>query len=219
MDADALFQYATAKLQDRDWTDAEAAFTRFTLQYPTHPRVSEARYRVGETFFARKEFVTAAAEFNRIAAENPTGEWADDARYQVCLSYYRLAPRPALYQEYTESAIDHCNSLLVYYPNSEFAPRARELITELTNRLAQKQYDVGESYFRRQAWHSANIYYDLVVAEFEGTIWAPRALLRLLQSYTALKYEPEAQAAKEKLLRDYPNSPEAKQVGGSAVRP
>jgi outer membrane protein assembly factor BamD len=219
MDPDTLFQYAMGRLEDRDWSDAEAAFQRFVLQYPNHPRVAEARYRIGETYVGRKEHVTAAIEFNRLASEFPSGPWADDARFQVCQAYYRLSPPPALDQEYTTSAIEHCNNLITYYPDSDFVTRARAIIEELTNKLAEKEYVTGDTYFRRGAYHSANISFERVAAEFADSVWAPRALLRLYQSYTRLQYGPEAEAVKERLKQTYPNSPEAKQLGGSVVHP
>lgn len=219
MDPETLFQYAMTRLAQRDWSDAEAAFQQFVLRYPNHPRVAEARYRIGETYVGRKEHVTAAVEFNRLASEFPTGPWADDARFQVCQAYYRLSPRAALDQEYTTSAIDHCNNLITYYPDSDYVARARVIVEELTNKLAEKEYLIGDTYFRRGAYHSANISFERVAAEFAASTWAPRALLRLFESYTRLRYDPEAQAVKERLLKDYPNSPEARQLGGSAVQP
>jgi outer membrane protein assembly factor BamD len=216
MDAETLFQYAMGRLADRKWSDAEAAFQRFLLQYPNHARVAEGRYRIGETYLGRKEYVTAAIEFNRLASEVPNGQWADDARFQVCQAYYRLSPKPALDQEYTRSAIDHCNNLLTYFPESDYVARARSIVAELTNKLAEKEYSTGDTYFRRGAYHSANISFERVAEEFADSVWAPRALLRMYQSYTRLRYDPEAQAVKDRLLKDYPNSPEAKQLGGSA---
>jgi outer membrane protein assembly factor BamD len=219
MDPDVLFQYAMRRLEERDWSDAEAAFQRFLLQYPNHPRVAEARYRIGETYVGRKEHVTAAIEFNRLASEFPTGPWADDARFQVCQAYNRLSPRPALDQEYTNSAIEHCNNLITYYPDSDYVPRARSIVEQLTNKLAEKEFLIGDTYFRRRNYHSANISFERVAAEFADSVWAPRALLRLFESYTRLRYEPEAEAVKARLLQTYPNSPEARQLSGSAVQP
>jgi outer membrane protein assembly factor BamD len=219
MDPETLFQYAMNLFAKRDWDDAEAAFQRFVLQYPNHPRVAEARYRIGETFVGRDEHVTAAVEFNRLATDFPAGPWADDARFQVCQAYHRLSPKPSLDQEYTNSAIAHCNNLITYYPDSDYVSRARALIEELTNKLAEKEYLVGETYFRRGNYHSANISFERVAAEFATSAWAPRALLRMFQGYNRLKYDTEAQAVKERLLKDYPNTPEARQLGGNATGP
>jgi outer membrane protein assembly factor BamD len=218
LDADGLFAHAQAELEARRWSEAADAFERFMLIHPTDTRVHEARFRLAETYQGRREWVTAASEFNRLASEHPAGQWADDARFEVCRSYYMLAPRPQLDQEYTRSAVDHCQSLLSFYPQSEFVPRARELIVELTNRLAQKDYLTAEEYYRRRAFDSAIIYYDLVASEYPASEWAPRALLRMVQSYERLGYEPEARAARDRLLQQFPESPEAQQIRGAGAR-
>jgi outer membrane protein assembly factor BamD len=106
---------------------------------------------------------------------------------------------------------------VLYYPESEYAPRAEEMIQRLVNKLAEKDYDTAEYYFRRRAYHSANIYYEGVATDYPETPWAPRALLRLHESYTRLGYDEEAAAARERLLRDFPSSPQARQIEGSGV--
>jgi outer membrane protein assembly factor BamD (BamD/ComL family) len=37
--AEQLLERGVARLNDRKWSDAIMAFERFTLQFPTHPRV------------------------------------------------------------------------------------------------------------------------------------------------------------------------------------
>jgi outer membrane protein assembly factor BamD len=217
MDEEALFQYGMERLRARKWSDAITAFERFTLAYPNHPRVAEARYRLGDAYMGRREYVTAAMEYNRLVTEFPAGPWADDARFGVCRAYYELSPAPPRDQEYTATAVDHCRSLLTYYPESEYVPRATEILDELIDRLAEKDYENAEYYFRRRAYHSANIYYEWVVDNYPSTEWAPRALLRLHESYTRLGYEQEAEAARERLLREFPTSPQARQVNGATA--
>jgi outer membrane protein assembly factor BamD len=218
LDAAGLFAYAMNLLETRRWQQAADAFERFVLVHPTDARVQEARYRIGETYQGRREWVTAAAEFNRVANEYPAGTWADNARFQVCRSYNMISPRPQLDQEYTRSALEHCQALLTFYPDSEFVPEARQLIAELANRLAHKDYLTAEEYFRRRAFDSAIIYYDIVATDYPATDWAPRALLRMVQAYERLGYDPEAQAARDRLLRQHPESGEAQQIRGAAAR-
>jgi outer membrane protein assembly factor BamD len=216
MDAEGLFAYGMTELERRNWESAANAFERLIFNYPNHPRVQEARFRVGETFQGRREWLTAAMEFNRLAADFPAGAWADDSRFQVCRSYHEMAPPPRLDQEYTRLAAEHCQSLLAYYPDSEFVPRAREIVVEMLNRLAEKEYLIGEDYLRRRAFDSAIIYYEGLVRDFPETLWAPRALVRLIEIYERIGYDPEARSARERLLQQYPNSPEARQIGGGA---
>ncbi len=219
--ADQLFERAQAELNDHDWVDAIAAFDQFIIQYATHARVQEARYRLGEAYFGRKEYITAANEFNRLANDYPAGPYADDARFKVCESYYRLSPKTQLDQQYTRSAFDHCQSLIAYYPSSEYAPRAQEMMTELRNKLAHNEYEVGEHYRKRAAYDSAIIYYEITLRDYADSAVAPQALARLIEVYQALGYKEEEEATRQRLLKDYPNSPEARalQQGPATAHP
>ncbi|HLU26659.1 MAG TPA: outer membrane protein assembly factor BamD [Longimicrobiales bacterium] len=209
---DELFERGMASFEAKRWTDAIRAFDRLILESPSHPRIQEARFRLAEAYFMRKEYLTAASEFVRLATDYPSGPWADDARFKVCEAYRQLSPKVQLDQEYTRAAIDHCQSLITYYPESEYVPRAQELIRELTEKLADKVYSGGEFYEKRRAYDSAILYFEDVVKEFPRTAAAPKALLRLVHIYQQLGYAEEAQAARERLLREYPDTAEAKEA-------
>ena len=120
MSADELFAKASAELAARKYTDAAESFERFSLEFPSHPKVQEARFHMAEAYLGKKEYVTAAAEFTRLATDYPSGPLADDARFKVCEAYHNLSPVVQLDQTYTRSAIDHCGALIQYYPTSEF---------------------------------------------------------------------------------------------------
>jgi len=215
LEADPLFERGIEALRSEKWSQAIEAFERFALVFASHPRAAEARYRLAEAFMGREEYVTAAMEFNRLANDFPAGPWADDARHMVCVAYYELSPPTDLDQQYTRSAIDHCQSLITYYPDSEHVAKARERIEELTNRLAEKEFNTADFYFRKQAYDSSIIYFQTAVRDFPQTVWAPRALARLHEAYVILKYQDEAQQARDRLLKEYPDSPEAKRLGAA----
>ena len=63
----------------------------------------------------------------------------------------------------------------------------------------------------------ALIYFEDVAEEYPGTLWAPRGLKRLVDIYTTLEYQEELEEARQRLLRDYPDSPEARAVGATTT--
>jgi outer membrane protein assembly factor BamD len=215
--ADQLFERGMNALNARKWSVAIESFERFTLQFPTSPRAQEARYRLGEAFYGKKEFISSATEFSRLASDFPAGEFADDARFRVCDSYARLAPKPQLDPQYTRAAFDHCQAFEQLYPNSEFVPRAQQLALQMMNRLADKEYRAAEHYYKRRAYDSAIMYYELTLRAYPASTSAPRSLLRLFQTYSTLGYKEEADAAKARLLKDYPESEAAREVQAITV--
>lgn len=216
MDADALFARGQGALAAKHWDDAIAAFDRLTLQYPSFARVQEARFDLAQAYFGKKEYVTSAGEFDRLATDYPLGVYADNSRFMVCRSYEMLSPAVQLDQQYTQSAIDHCNSLISYYPNSPFVQQARDVVQRLTEKLAEKELLAGDYYFRRHAYDSSLIYFDDLLKTYPKTTAASQALLRMVQAYEALGYKEDAQAARERLLREYPGSQAAKMVASTA---
>jgi outer membrane protein assembly factor BamD len=214
---DQLFERGTTLLNDRKWTDAVAAFEQFVIQYPTHPRVQEARFRLAEGYFGKKEFITSGNEFSRLATDYPAGPFADDARFKVCESYYRLSPKTQLDQQYTRAAYDHCQSLIAYFPDSEFAERAKVMSADLRSKMAEKEFQAGEFYFKRNAFDSAIIYYETTLRDYADSQQAPRALARLIAVYQSLGYKEEEETARQRLLKDYPASPEARAIQSPAT--
>lgn len=206
LDADALFQQGMTNLQNRKFIDAARAFERFSLEFPTDQRYQEARYRLGEAHFGSKEYITAASAFARLQADFPGGPWADDAQFRVCESYSKMSPRVQLDQTYTEEALNQCQILVAYYPASEHVARASEIAREMTDKLANKLYSVGDFYFRRKAYDPALMYYEMAVTRYPTSEWAPRALMRMVETYRVLKYDAEEAETRARLLRDYPES-------------
>lgn len=215
-------QYDALGLLDRgielyragEWSDAIRFLDRFVLENPTHPRVQEARFYLSDAYFGREEYITAAGRFARLAEDYPSGEWADDARFKVCEAYRELAPEPTLDQAYTQAAIDHCQSVVVYHPDSEHVPAAREIITTMENRLARKELLTGEWYVKRHAWDSALIYFEMVIARWPASSSVPDALGGMIEAYSEIGHAAEAAEARTRLLRDYPTSAAARGMAG-----
>ncbi|HWV56095.1 MAG TPA: outer membrane protein assembly factor BamD [Longimicrobiales bacterium] len=208
MTIDELMELGREQYTSGRYADAVRTLERLTLAFG-YSRMDEARYYLADSYFRRREYLSAATEFTRLASESPNSPYAVEARYKVCEAYYHLSPRPELDQTYTHAAIDSCDALVLYYPDSEFADRAREMSQELVDKLARKLYLTAENYFRNRFFDSAIIYYEDVVETYPQSEIAPQALLRMVQAYLEIGYPEDAEATRERLLREYPGSAEA----------
>jgi outer membrane protein assembly factor BamD len=194
------------------WNYAVDVLQRFLFQDPGHPKADSAQYLIGDSYFNGKQYLTAASEFLRLAQNRPAGPLADDARYRACEAYTQMSPRPELDQEYTEEAIEQCRSVILLYPGSPFAEQAADRARELTDKIARKHYLNGEYYFKRRAYDSAIIYLNHVVTAYRGSAVEPEALYTLWEAYRRIFYQEEARQTRERLLRDYPDSPQAEEI-------
>ena len=212
LEPETLWERGVTAFNAEEWDDAVRYFDRFVLTGGSDPRVIQARYYIGQAHFGDEEYITAASEFSRLAADLGRAELADDARFMACRAYEELSPDPELDQEYTRAALDHCQALAEYFPESEYTGRANAIVDEMLDKLAEKVYDAGYWYFRRRAYDSALIYFEDVVDRYPGTEWAPKALLKQYEIYTRLEYDEEREEVRGQLLRQYPDSEAADRV-------
>lgn len=207
-----LFERGMSEYEEGNYAAAIRAFEMLATRYPTHPDIADARYYTAAAYYENEDYLTAATEFNRFASDFGSSPLADDARFRVCESYYMLSPEIQLDQMYTHAAIDHCSSLLAYFPDSEYTTQARDIISELREKLARKVYVVGDYYYTHQAYDSAIIYFEDVADNHPDTEAAAQSLLRLVQIYKRLGYTEDARSARERLLNEYPDSSHAERA-------
>ncbi|HKJ91914.1 MAG TPA: outer membrane protein assembly factor BamD [Longimicrobiales bacterium] len=217
LSADQLLSRGMAAYDAHHWQKAIEYLARLAVVAPTHPRIGEIRFKLGQAHYNAHEYITAASEFSRLANEMAQDSMADDAWYGVCRSYDALSPDPQLDQEYTKDAIQNCQTLVQIFPNSPYADSAKHIVRAMTDKLARKVYEGGDWYYRRKALDSAIVYFEAVVNKYPDSPSAPRSLLRLYQIYQKLDYQEEMASTKAQLLKDYPDSGAAKQLRATDV--
>jgi outer membrane protein assembly factor BamD len=209
---DELYAVGREAYNRRNWQQAMDALQRFLFQDPGHVKADSAQFLIADSYYNQKQYLTAAAEFMRLAQSRPAGPLAHASRFRACEAYAQLSPRPELDQEYTFEAIDQCRSVSLLYPGSPYADRADQVVRELGDKLALKAYLNAEYYYKRKAFDSAIVYLRHLLDTYRGTAVEPRALFMLYESYTRLGYAQEALEIRDRLLRDFPDSPEARSV-------
>ncbi|MBI4513266.1 MAG: outer membrane protein assembly factor BamD [Gemmatimonadetes bacterium] len=212
-----LFERGKQLFARERWLQARTAFERLVFSAPTHAKADSAQFLLAETYFQDGAYLTAASEFLKLAQTRPTIHLADDARYRACLAYGRLSPRAELDQGYTEQAIAECRALRLLYPQSPLVPEAEAKVAELRNKLARKMYLNGLYYFQREGYDSAILYFNELLKQYPEAEVVPAALYHLYRAYRRIGYEDEAAGARDRLLREFPNSPEARSLAPAST--
>ena len=199
---------AMAAFRRGDFRRALLALQRVTFELgPGQPLLAQARYYLAECYFQTGDRVMAASEFRKVADEFPTSEYAPLALLRAGDANLRLWRRPELDPTHGETALAIYHELASSYPESDAAARARLHVARLENQFAEKIYKNGLFYLKRKAYDSAIIYFKDVIANFPNARRAPDALLRLVDSYRAIRYTEELQETCAHLRRFYPRAP------------
>lgn len=194
---------------------AAELLSQYTTGAGADARLKGALMALGRSHMETGEYVTAASDFLRVATEFPSDPEARDARFGLCEAYHALSPRPQLDPEYTSAAITYCESFAGIYPGTPQAQQAQQWVVDLRGKLAQKGYLNGQFYFRRGLYDASVVYFNDVLAQFPETPAASASLLGLVEAYGRMGYREEEAAARQRLLRDYPQSPEARALAAA----
>ena len=192
------------------WVDANAA---------GDPRMPQALLALGTSHVRTGEYLTASTELLRLITDYPQAPEQQRARFVLCEAYKSLSPRAQLDQQYTETAITYCSSYAEYYPATGQADTAQQWVKDMREKLAEKGYLNGLFYLRRQAVDAAVIYLNDTARDYPETKWAPASLARIVEGYTKIGYKEEAEEARQRLLRDFPQSPEARAMAAAPAAP
>src|SRR2546426_8857414 len=190
-----------------DFRRAHATLQRMTFELePGRPELAQIRSYMAESSFQMGDYVQAASDFRKVSDEFSTTEYAPLALLRAGDANLRLWRRPELDPGYGETALAIYQELAGRFPESDAAARARVHVRRLENQFAEKTYKTGIFYMRRKAFDSAIIYFKDVIANYPNSARAPDALLRLVDSYRAIKYTQELQETCEHMRRFYPNA-------------
>ncbi|MDH3646399.1 MAG: outer membrane protein assembly factor BamD [Gammaproteobacteria bacterium] len=207
-----LYDNAQRQMKIGGYDRAIAMLEQLELYFPFSEYTRRARldliyayYKVGNTESA----IDAANEFIR---ENPTHPNVDYAYYLRGLIYFErdtnaleklfsvdLSQRPPAN---AERSLSYFAQLVQSYPESEYAPDAKQRIVHLRERLAQFNIHVARYYFDRRAWIAAASRARSVVEEYPDTNEVREALQIMARAYRKLDMEDLALDAERVLLEN-----------------
>lgn len=158
----------------------------------------------------------ARAAADRFLRLNPQSEHADYALYMRGLASYNLdIGLAARYFPIDVDARDpgeqrqafrDFSDLLNRYPNSQYAPDARQRMIAIRNRLAELEIHAARYYIKREAYVAANNRARYVVENYSTSPAVEDALIILAETFRFLKLNKAADDAIALLAQNYPDS-------------
>lgn len=180
---EVAFEKAMNLYEQEEWSDAARAFETVVSIGRGTDIGQDAQYYLAESYFNNRRYLIAASEYERFVQFYPNSPRRVEVDFKQAKSYYHLSPRYRLDQEYTYRALEHFRLFNSRYPDSEFVTESSELISEMREKLARKQFSAGEFYKRTSRYNAAAVYYDIVIDDFPETSWAQLALVSQMESY------------------------------------
>jgi outer membrane protein assembly factor BamD len=162
-----------------DQAQAIATLDRFMKLHPASPAIDYALYLKGVT------------NFN------------DNLGLFAFISRQDLSERD---QKAAKESFEAFKELVARFPDSRYAPDARQRMTYIVNSLAQYEVHVARYYYSRGAYVAAINRAQIALADYRDVPALEEALFILVRSYDALGMAQLRDDAKRVMEKNYPNS-------------
>ncbi len=175
----ALIDVAYINWKDGENEQALAAIDRFQQLYPNHPGTDYVLYLKGLI-----NFTPASAFMTNVTGQDPSERDPKGLR--------------ASYDAFTE--------LITRFPDSKYAPDAKQRMAWLVNAIAMNEVHVARYYYERGAYVAAANRAQTVITDFEGAPAAEEALYIMTLAYGKLNMPELQNDAKRVMDKNYPDS-------------
>jgi len=131
-------------------------FNRVRNYHRDDPHAVLSELAIADLYFKKAEWDQARLAYEDFQRMHPRHAKADYVTYRVGFCLWRKAPSIAARdQVWTRQAVNAWSGFAVRYPDSELLPEVQERLQEGRNRLAHKEFIIGNFYFKRAAWQAA----------------------------------------------------------------
>lgn len=213
---ETYYQEARKAMNSGNFNEAETNLDQLETYYPFGRYAEQAQLDLIYARYQNLDLEGARIAADRFLRLNPQSEYADYALYMRGLASYNLdiglAARylgvdPATRDPGEQRrAFEDFSELLSRYPDSNYAPDARQRMIAVRNRLAELELHAARYYIRRQAYVAANNRARYVVENFPESPSTENALILMAETYRALDIDEAASDAVRLLAVNYPES-------------
>jgi outer membrane protein assembly factor BamD len=212
MTAEVLHAFAQTEFDQEDYSDAAEAADRLLLVFPDYPQTAEVRFLLARSYFEDERYLLASDEFQRFLQRFSGHLLAPEAAIGVCRAEAAQSPIPQRDQTPTRRAETACRDVARQYQAHPVSAEADSIAVEMRSKLAEKEYMIGQQYFRRNGFDSAIWHWEQLVEQFGETPWAARALLGMACASERIGYEDDAEEYRLRLLNLHPDSEAAREA-------
>ena len=212
-----LYEKAHNQMVRGNWSDAERTFKRLVAQYPYGPYTEQALMETAYAQFKAGNHEDAVSTIDRFIRTYPTHR---NIAYLYYLRGLANSNRDAVFLQRVwsldpsrrdlaspQQAYDDFARVVQRYPNSKYAPDARQRMVELRNLFARHEMDTVLYYMRRGAWLSAASRAQYILETYPQSEFQNDAVAALAASYEALGNEALAADARRVLQLNDPQHP------------
>jgi outer membrane protein assembly factor BamD len=210
-----IYQAGKVALQDKSYSETIKRFEALDVQYPYGVDTESAQFYLIYAYYMKEDHALSVAAADRFIRLHPTNSHVDYAYYMRGLANYyqnlgiieRMFAVDLATRDLTQiqKSYHDFSDLSMQFPNSIYAPSARQYLIYLRNILAAHELQVAKYYFAKKAYVAAANRAGDVVAHYQGAPVVPDALVIMTESYHQLGLTKMEQDTLKVLQYNYPD--------------
>ncbi|MBQ8099611.1 MAG: outer membrane protein assembly factor BamD [Bacteroidaceae bacterium] len=146
-DTDYKYEAAKQYFMDGKYENANLLINDVLASLKGSERGDESLFLLGMCKYYKGDMVTANDYFRKYYTTYTSGVHMEEAYFLAGKALYLSTPGPRLDQTDTYLAVTEFQNFLETFPDSKFAPEARNLIFELQDKLVEKEYLSAQLYY------------------------------------------------------------------------
>ena len=146
-DYELKYSYAKKYFNAKQYSKSATLLDELVTIFKGTAYAEESLYLLAQSYYGQKDYQTASQYFETYYTTYPKGEFTELSRFYSGYGLYLDSPDPRLDQSQTYKAIEQLQLYLEYYPQSERAEEAQNIMFELQEKLQGRYRDVVDEYY------------------------------------------------------------------------
>ncbi len=181
-----LFDRAAAALKRNKFDVARLTLQTLINTYPDSEYVARAKLTVGDTWYEEggsAALAQAEIEYKDFITFFPNMPEAAEAQLKVGDIHYRQMEKPDRDYTHAKRAEDEYRQMILQFPDHPRVGEAKERLLQVQEVLAEREFRIGQFYFRRESWMAAAARLKSVADTYPLYSGADEALYMLAEAY------------------------------------
>jgi outer membrane protein assembly factor BamD len=206
-----LFDKAINNIEHGNYEAARLTLNTLINTYDTSEYLAKAKLAIADSWYREggaHGLAQAEAEYKDFILFYPTMEEAAESQYRICQIHYKQMEKADRDSAQGQRAEDECRQVMVQFPNSKFAKPSQQMLRNVQEVLADKEYRTGDFYHHRGSFPAAASRLLFVTQQYPLYSGSDEALWELADSYRRMgdRFETQEADALSRIVKEYPLS-------------
>jgi outer membrane protein assembly factor BamD len=161
-----LYASASAEYKEGNYKKSQELFLRLKEEYPLHELAVLAEIGIADSLISDKEYASAVDAYGDFISLHPVNENVPYAIYQMGMCHYNQMEAIDRDQTETVKARKEFEKVMARYPESKFSPMAEKILLEVKQKLAQREFYVGNFYLKQKKYQAALARFERIAVEY-----------------------------------------------------